>query len=151
MTVGGRAEVSWKGKLRACLFEGYRGRSLGLTYLTSHTISRVTRRLLCRVLFVTFPICAVLQSLNTELTSPGIKGTADESYRVFTKRRDGADISKFAIERAAALLRVKDAPGSDVAADSGYAALRLSVLLFACSPISVIIFITYLTWSWANC
>ena len=60
---------------------------------------------------------------------------------MFTKRRDGADTSKFAVERAGALLRVKDVPGSDVASDSGYAAFRLSVL-FAYSPFSVIIIIT---------
>lgn len=77
---------------------------------------------------MTFPSCAVLQSLNTELTLPGTKGTADESYRVFTKRRDGADISKFAVERAATLFRVTDVPDSDIASDSGYAAFHLAVL-----------------------
>jgi hypothetical protein len=75
------------------------------------------------------------------MTSPGIKGTADESYRVFTKRRDGPDISKFAVARAATLLRVKDVPGSDTASDSGYAAFRLSAL-FVYSPFSVIIIVT---------
>jgi hypothetical protein len=80
-------------------------------------------------------------SLNTDLTSQGIKGTADESYRVFTKRRDGADTSKFAVERTAILFRVKDVPVSDVASDSGYAAFRLS-MLFVYSPFAVIIIIT---------
>jgi hypothetical protein len=80
-------------------------------------------------------------SLNTDLTSPGIKGTADESYRVFTKRRYGVDTSKFSIERTAILFRVKDVPGSDVASDSGYAAFRLSVL-FVYSPFAVIMIIT---------
>jgi hypothetical protein len=88
-----------------------------------------------------FPSCAVLQDLNTELTSPGIKGAADEFYRVFTKRRDGDYISKFAVERAATLFRVQDVPGSEIAADSGYAAFRLSVL-FVYGPFSAFIIIT---------
>jgi hypothetical protein len=83
----------------------------------------------------------VLQSLNTELTSPGIKGTAGESHRVFTKQREDADISKFAVERAENLFRVKEVPGSDIASDSGCAAFRLAVL-FVYRPFSVIIIIT---------
>ena len=124
----GQNDWRGRGKLRACLFEEHRGRSLGLIHLTSHNISRIPHRRLCRVLSVTFPSCAVLQSLNTELTSPGIKRTANESYRVFTKRIDGADISKFAVARAANLLRVRDVQGSDIASNSGYAAFRLSAL-----------------------
>jgi hypothetical protein len=60
---------------------------------------------------------------------------------VFTKRRDGADISKFAVERAANLLRVKEVPGSDIASDSGCAAFRLAVL-FVYRPFAVIVIIT---------